>query len=330
MEYRAFGKTGVDVSVMGFGCWEMGGCYGEVADNDVAAAVNRAIDVGINCFDTAAVYGRGESERILGKALGPRRKDVMIVTKCGIGYPDRPMSRDGRRDAIMTSIDDSLRNLGSDYVDVLLIHWPDVTTPFEETMAALDDVVKQGKSRFVGVSNFTLHQLKTCMETRRVDVVQYGLSMFDRRMEKEIFPYCLEQGIGVMVYGPLAFGMLAGAFNKDTKFGTDDWRSKDSMLPTLFLNMFGEERFGRSVAVVDDLKPIAARRSKNMPQMALRWVLSNPAVSVALVGTRRPEEVENNIGVLDWSISDADRTEIDRVFDEHGVDTSPNLWIDSE
>lgn len=146
MEYRPFGQTDLDVSVLGFGCWEMGGGYGDIETAEVAAAVNRAIDVGVNCFDTAPAYGRGQSERFLGQALGTRRKDVLVVTKCGVGYRDRPKFRDSRPDAIFASIDQSLLDLGTDYVDVLLIHWPDVTTPFEETMGALDEVVRQGKA----------------------------------------------------------------------------------------------------------------------------------------------------------------------------------------
>ncbi len=330
MEYRTLGKTGLKVSVTGFGCWEMGGGYGDVAQKQTTAAVNRAIDVGINCFDTAPAYGRGESERILGEALGARRKDVVLVTKCGVGYPGRLKSRDSRPESIVASLERSLKNLNTDYVDVLLIHWPDVTTPFEETMGALDDLVKQGKTRFVGESNFTLDMIKECMQTRRLDVVQGGLHMFDRRLAGEIFPYCLEQEIGVMVYGPLAFGLLAGAFTEDTEFGSNDWRSNPNMLPELFLRMFERDNFRRNVGVVEELKGIAARAGKKMPHLALRWVLSNPGVHVALVGSRDAEEVQDNLGVLDWTLSDMDRAEIDAVFVKQGVNTAPDLWVDTD
>ena len=225
MEYRRFGPTDMTVSALGFGCWEMGGTYGDVSQTELAAAVNRAIDLGINCFDTAPAYGRGESEVVLGNALGERRKDVIVVTKCGVGYADRPKDRDSRRVSIFASVEQSLQNLGTDYLDVLLIHWPDVNTPFDETMHALDSLVNQGKVRAVGVSNFTLDQIRECETIRSVDIAQYGLNMFDRRMEQEIFPYCLQRGTGVMVYGPLAFGLLTGTMSADTSFGGNDWRS---------------------------------------------------------------------------------------------------------
>ena len=331
MEYRPFGQTGLEVSALGFGCWEMGGGYGDVETAEVAKAVNHAVDVGVNCFDTAPAYGRGQSERFLGKALGARRKDVLVVTKCGVGYRDRPKGRDSRPEAIFASIDQSLLDLGTDYVDVLLVHWPDATTPFEETMGALDEVVRQGKARFVGVSNFTKRQMEQCMETRRIDVVQCGYNMFDRRMDKDILPFCLEHGIGVMVYGPLAFGMLTGAFTRETTFKTgEDWRANENMLPALFLRMFGEENFPRNVAAAEDLGPVADERGKKLPHLALRWALSHPAVSVALAGTRNTGEVEDNLGALDWSIGEAEKARIDGVFESHGIDTSPNLWIDSE
>ena len=327
MEYRRFGNTDMTTSVLGFGCWEMGGGYGDITESEVINAVHRAIDLGINCFDTAPAYGRGQSESMLARALGPRRKDVLVVTKCGVGYEDRPKGRDSRLVSIMASIEQSLRNLQTDYVDVLLIHWPDVNTPFDETMTALDNIVQQGKARAIGVSNFTLEQIKECVQTRRMDLVQYGLNMFDRRMEREIAPYCLEQGISVMAYGPLAFGLLTGTFTTDTTFGENDWRSTGGR-PGWNVGLFAEENFQRNVQAVDELKPIAARRSKKMPQLALRWVLSNPAVSVALVGTRSVLEIENNMEVLNWALSDVDMAEIDQVFAKYGVDTSPDIVID--
>lgn len=329
MEYRMFGRTDMTLSVLGFGCWEMGGGYGDIRESEVVAAVNRAIDLGINCFDTAPAYGRGESERTLARALGPRRKDVLVVTKCGVGYQDRPKGRDSRMVSIVASLEQSLRNLQTDYVDVLLIHWPDVNTPFEETMHALDSLVQQGKVRAVGVSNFTLDQLKECMKFRRVDVVQYGFNMFDRRREEDILPYCLKQGIGVMVYGPLAFGLLAGTFTTNTRFGQNDWRATGGR-PGWNIGLFTEENFQRNVWVVEELKPFAEIRGKRMPHLALRWILAHPAVSVALVGTRSVQEVEDNMEVLEWALSGAEMAELDEVFTRHGVDTKPNIPIDPD
>jgi aryl-alcohol dehydrogenase-like predicted oxidoreductase len=317
------------VSALGFGCWEMGGTYGDVSQSEVAAAVNRAIDLGINCFDTAPAYGRGESEILLGRALANRRKDVVVVTKCGVGYPERPKGRDSRMVSVFASVEESLRNLATDYLDVLLIHWPDVNTPFEETMNALDSLVHQGKVRAVGVSNFTLEQIQECEGVRSVDVVQYGLNMFDRRMEQDIFPYCQQRGTGVMVYGPLAFGLLSGAFNADTTFGANDWRATGGR-PGWNVGVFAEEHFQRNLQVVEELKAIAQLRAKQMPHLALRWVLSNPAVSVALVGTRTVQEVEDNVAGLEWALSGADTEQIDAVFARYGVDTHPDIVIDPD
>ena len=327
MEYRRFGPTDMTVSALGFGCWEMGGTYGDVTEPEVAAAVNRAIDLGINCFDTAPAYGGGESEILLGRALGERRKDVIVVTKCGVGYNDRPKGRDSRMVSILASVEQSLRNMGTDYLDVLLSHWPDVSTPFDESMHALDSLVRQGKVRAVGVSNFTLDQIKECEAVRSVDIVQYGLNMFDRRMEQDIFPHCLQQGTGVMTYGPLAFGLLSGAFTADTTFGSNDWRSTGGR-PGWNVGVFAEEHFQRNLQVVEELKSIAGIRGKNMPHLALRWVLSNPAVSVALVGTRTVQEVEDNVAGLEWALSGVDMAQIDEVFSRYGVDTHPDIVID--
>ena len=147
MEHRPFGRTGLEVSAVGFGCWEIGGGYGEVEEAEFAAAVGRALDLGINCFDTAEGYGMGASERALGEALGRRRDEAIVVTKFGMNYRDKPNLRDSSRERVLASIDKSLKNLGTDWVDVYLVHWPDRETPFEETMRALEDVVRDGKVR---------------------------------------------------------------------------------------------------------------------------------------------------------------------------------------
>src|SRR6202521_3401846 len=173
MEYRKFGQTGIQISAMGFGCWEIGGGYGSIEEAEFIKAINRALDVGINSFDTAEAYGLGASKKSLAKALGSRRKEAVITTKFGVGYPDAKNYRDSSRKRVMESIEKSLQALNTDYVDVYLIHWPDRTVPFEEPMRALDDLVKQGKVKAVGLSNFTLDEIKTCMAARRVDVVQY-------------------------------------------------------------------------------------------------------------------------------------------------------------
>src|SRR5689334_12343283 len=188
MEQRPFGTTGIDVSAVGYGCWEIGGGYGDIEAAEFDRAVGRALDLGINCFDTAEGYGMGASERALARALGSRRDEAIIVTKFGMAYRDMPNMRDSSAARVKASIDKSLTNLGTDHVDVYLVHWPDRLTPFEETMSALDDIVRAGKVRFVGLSNFKRDEIEACAKTRRIDVVQYGWNMFDRRMQRDILP----------------------------------------------------------------------------------------------------------------------------------------------
>jgi aryl-alcohol dehydrogenase-like predicted oxidoreductase len=330
MEYRPFGATAVQTSAIGFGCWEIAGGYGRIEQSDFARAVQRAVDAGITCFDTAEAYGMGISERALAEALGIRRRDVLLVTKVGIGYPDAPNRRDSRRGRIMASIETSLRNLATDHVDLYLVHWPDANTPFEETMQALDDVVRQGKARHIGVSNFRLDQIQACMRLRRIDVVQYAWHMFDRRMQAEIFPYCAAERIGVMAYGSLAYGMLSGAFHADMRFDETDWRSRGGNLGNLnlFRTLLGAEYFPRNLEVVEALKAFAASRGKTLPQLALRWTLSNPVISVALVGCRRPAEVEENLGALGWTLAPDDLATIDQIFAQHDAITMPRGWLE--
>jgi aryl-alcohol dehydrogenase-like predicted oxidoreductase len=331
MEYREFGQTGIRISAIGFGCWEIGGGYGSIEESEFIQAVNRALDLGVNCFDTAEAYGFGASERSLAKALGGRRREAVITTKFGIGYPDATNYRDSTRKRVIASIEKSLANLNTDYVDVYLVHWPDRNTPFEETMRALDDLVRQGKVRAVGLSNFRRDEIEACMRARRIDVVQYCWNMFDRRMQKEIYPYCRENGIGVMAYGSLAYGMLTGTFNEEMTFEKNDWRSKRGQLANinLFQHLFGPDHYLKNLRAVEELKGMARRYRKSLPQFALRWTLSNPVISTALVGCRNPREVEDNAGALGWTISDTDMKEIDAIFARHGVVTAPDSWLEN-
>src|SRR5262245_46050564 len=332
METRPFGQTGLQVSAIGFGCWEIGGGYGQIEEAEFARAVARALDLGINCFDTAEGYGFGASERALARALGGRRRDAILVTKFGMGYRDKPKLRDASRARVMASIEQSLANLGTDCIDVYLVHWPDPQTPFEETMRAREDVVRQGYVRFVGVSNFKCDEIESCRRVRPVDVAQYGWNMFDRRMQREIFPYCREHGIGVMAYGSLAYGLLTGAFTENTDFGSNDWRAlADKMgVIKLFEPLFGPENFPRNLRVAADLQALAARHGRSLPQLALRWSISNPVISTALVGCRTVAEVDDNVGALGWSLTEADVAEIDAIFARHGVNPVPERWVEDD
>jgi aryl-alcohol dehydrogenase-like predicted oxidoreductase len=231
----------------------------------------------------------------------------------------------------MDTIDQSLARLGTDHIDVYMVHWPDRTVPFDETLGALDELVDAGKIRFIGLSNFKAEEIEACLAIRRIDVVQYGYHLFDRRMQRDIWPLCEANGIGVMAYGSLAFGLLTGTFTEETSFGKDDWRSRagGSMAGMrLFDALFGEERFPRNLAVVDELKALAEGKGRSLPQLALRWATSHPAVSTALVGLRNTTELEDNVGALGWDLTDEDLAEIEAIFARHDVDPVPDYWIE--
>jgi aryl-alcohol dehydrogenase-like predicted oxidoreductase len=331
MERRPLGTTGVEVSAIGFGCQEVGGGYGDIDEREFARAVGHALDIGINLFDTAEAYGSGASEAALGRALHGRRDEAIISTKFGTGYADRPNFRDGRAERVHASIDASLQRLGTDHVDVYTVHWPDRDTPFEETLGALDEVVRAGKVRFVALSNFTLDEVQACTEVRPVDVVQYVYGVFDRRMDAEMLPWCEANDVGFLGYGALAYGMLSGTLAADHSFPADDWRSKTDkwgVMSPLFEHLFGPGRIADNVAVVDDLRALAAARGHSVAQLALRWATARPGVTAALVGCRSVAEVDDDAAALDWTLADDDRAAIDDVFARHGVNPCPEQWIE--
>jgi methylglyoxal reductase len=317
MRYRPFGRTGLQVSVVGFGCWPMAGDrYGAIEDDEAVRAIHRALDRGVNCVDTAPAYGAGHSEEVVARALEGRRKDVILVTKCGVKVPPLGQPgplRDASRANIFREIEASLQRLRTDWVDVLLVHWPDAGTPVEETMRALDDVVASGRARFVGVSNFTGAMLAECMRTRRVDVSQVGYHMFDRRQEQETFPYCRAAGVGVMGYGSLGHGLLTGTFTAATTFDpARDWRAGGVAFGQ---PIFRGENLRTNVGVADRLRrEVAEPRGVPLSQIALAWVLGNPAVSTALVGARTPAEVDANDAGAELELSSAERATIDAIL----------------
>ncbi len=316
MRYRPFGRTGLKVSVVGFGCWPMAGDrYGAIEDGEAIKAIHRALDRGVNCVDTAPAYGAGHSEEVVAQALEGRRKDLILVTKCGVKAPPPgqlgPL-RDASRSNILAEIDASLKRLRTDWVDVLLIHWPDSGTPFEESMRALEEVVASGRARFVGVSNFTGAMLADCLRTRRVDVSQVGYHLLDRRQETETFPFCLANGIGVMGYGSLGHGLLTGAFTTATAFESSrDWRAGGVAFGQ---PIFRGDNFKTNVGVAERLRrEIAEPRGVTLSQLALAWVLGNPAISTALVGARTPAEVDANDAGAELELSTDERARIDTI-----------------
>jgi aryl-alcohol dehydrogenase-like predicted oxidoreductase len=299
--------------------------YGEIDVDEAARAVNLAIDSGITLFDTAEVYGPYHSERLLAKALGARRNDVVLVTKVGFDYDDEPKvtGRNSTYDHVIARTEGCLERLETDVIDLMLIHWPDHNTPFDETMRALERLKANGKIRYYGVSNFTVEMMEECNGHGHVSANQVGYHLFDRRMEANVLPWCLRTNTGFMAYGSLGFGLLSGAFTPETSFVDWDWRSRGKAFG---LPLFEGEHFQRELRVAERLKQLAAGHGKTLPQLALAWVLGNPAVSVALVGMRNEKELQENVAAADWRLDDGIRAQIDAIFADEGVPT----YIDVE
>jgi aryl-alcohol dehydrogenase-like predicted oxidoreductase len=324
MEHRTFGDSDLECSVLGFGTWEMSTTqYGDIDVGKASDAVNAAIDRGITLFDTAEVYGPYHSEELLSKALGPRRKEIVLVTKVGFQISDehKIVGRCSQYDHIVSHAEGCLKRLNTDWIDLLLIHWPDHNTPYDEPIRALEDLKAAGKIRHYGVSNFAPAMMDVCQKAGHLAANQVGYNMFDRRMQKAVLPYCLEQKIGFMAYGTLAYGLLTGAFTPETTFGDGDWRRSGMAFR---LPIFQRENFSKELRVVARLQALAARYDKTVAQLAIAWVLDHPAVTVALVGMRNIQELEENVAATDWKLTDEDKAEIDRIFEQEEVSTHVN------
>jgi aryl-alcohol dehydrogenase-like predicted oxidoreductase len=316
MDTRALGHTGVRVSPITLGSWPMSGDrYGAIDDSEAVQTIRRAHDQGITSFDTAPGYGAGHAEETLGAALHGRRAAAVVTTKCGI-VPSAHITgqpvRDASRASMLREIDASLSRLGTDHIDVYLVHWPDPNTPLEETMATMDEIQGAGKTRLVGVSNFDVPLLEQCLKLRPIDVLQVGYNLFDRRMEREVFPFCRAHGIGVMAYGSLAYGLLSGGFTEDTTFDAADWRAGGVAFGQPIL---GGDNFRHNVRLVNRLRAeVAAPRGLTVAQLALAWVVRNPVVTTAMVGARVPAEIDENIGAAHVRLSDDDVAQIEGIM----------------
>jgi aryl-alcohol dehydrogenase-like predicted oxidoreductase len=312
MEYTRLGQTDLRVSRIAFGAWSFGGEWGAVREAESTAVVRRARELGITLFDTAQGYGFGASERLLGEALRPeltsRRQEVIIATKGGLRRDGNRLVRDASPAWLRQGLEDSLRALGVDYVDLYQVHWPDPTTPFEETAAALDAFVREGKIRYVGVSNYNVAQMEAFRRARKLDALQPPYHLFRREIEVEILPYARQHGIGVLVYGPLAHGLLTGAMSEATTFPPDDWRSTSPL--------FHGGAFRANLAIVDALKRFADERGCAVGQLAIAWTLANPAVDVAIVGARNPRQIEQTAPAAELRLTPDDLAQIERIVSD--------------
>ena len=303
------GRTGLDVSRLAFGTWQLGGDWGRFEEDQAIAAIRRARALGINFFDTAQGYGWGASERMLGRALEDElrrnRADVVVASKGGLRMNDGELVRDSSREWLRRGVEESLHALGTDYLDLYQVHWPDPGVPFAETAGALQELVEAGKIRHIGVSNFGAPQIAEFSSARSVEAVQPPYSILRREIEKDVLPYALEHDLGVLVYGPLAHGLLTGSITEDTTFAPDDWRSKSSI--------FRGEKLRRELALVRDLERLARERDQTVSQLAIAWVLAHPAVHVAIVGSRNPAHIEASVAALDTALTKDDLARIDEI-----------------
>ncbi|MDJ0835666.1 MAG: aldo/keto reductase [Acidobacteriota bacterium] len=296
------GSSGIRISPIIMGCWQAGAQYWAGIDDDQSIrAVLAALDAGINSFDTAEEYGEGHSERILAEALTSRRRDAVLMSKV--------FSNHLRYDQVIKSCERSLRNLGTDYLDLYQIHWPSgswnsESVPVQETMHALADLKHQGKIRAIGVSNFSRAQLEEVSAYGHIDSVQPPYSLFWRHVEKDIRPWCVEKGVTILAYSPLAQGILAGRFGPDPTFEKGDHRGANKL--------FLAEHYPRVLAALDRLRAVATRNRITPAQLALAWLIRQPN-SCAIAGARNEEQVRDNARAMSVDLSAEDLAEVDTI-----------------
>jgi aryl-alcohol dehydrogenase-like predicted oxidoreductase len=295
MQLRNLGSHGPGISVVGVGAWAIGGPgaggWGPQDDDESIAALHRAFDSGVTWVDTAAVYGRGHSEEVVGQVVREHGDGVLVFTKLGrnwYGSPDSTPVNDLRPSSIRFELEQSLKRLGRDHIDLYQFHWPDSSTGtrVEESWRTMADLVEEGKVRWIGVSNFDVELLERCERIRHVDSLQPPVSLVDRSSLGELLPWCQAHGTGVLAYSPLASGLLSGSFDRARveALAPDDWRRSDPD--------FQSPRLEASVALADRLRPVAERHGVEVAAVAVAWVLEQPGVTAAIVGARRPSQLD--------------------------------------
>jgi aryl-alcohol dehydrogenase-like predicted oxidoreductase len=297
MDRIGLGRTGLEVSPICFGCWQMGpGYWGEVDEEARVAAVRRAVELGVNFFDTADAYGAGESEKLLGKALEPfARYEVVIATKVCFRWPGlrgEKGAKDLSHDYIVWECEQSLQRLGVDYIDLYQAHDFEIFTHPEETARAFEELKQAGKVRHFGLSNYNAEQMRTMRTFGEFETLQPEYNLLTREIEDTMLPYCIAENMGVLCYSPLAQGLLTGKYDGAETF--DDRRSKNPL--------FEGETFKANVAKVDQLKPIAEELGVSVTQLSLRCVLDHPAVHCAIVGIKNAAQIEDAAGAMGWTL----------------------------
>ncbi len=315
MEYRKLGKSDVEVSVLAFGAWAIGGWMWGGADSRQAVhAIEAAIDLGMTSIDTAPVYGFGLSEELVGKAIRGKREKVQLLTKFGMLWNEKKgkfffasvdnsgknidIYRYASRERVISDCDESLRRMGTDYIDLFQIHWPDPTTPVDETMEALAFLQQKGKIRAGGVCNYSRDLLAEAGNSYHLASNQVPYSMVNRQIEKDVVPYCMENNIGILAYSPLQRGLLTGKIRSGHPFNEGDSRPGTPY--------YKEPNLSNILHFLETIKPVAERNHLTLAQLILNWTIHQPGITCALAGARSPEQVKENIKAADARISEED------------------------
>ncbi|MBN2557082.1 MAG: aldo/keto reductase [Anaerolineales bacterium] len=310
MRTKKLGWTELELTTVGLGTWAMGGGewrfgWGSQEDQESIATVRKALDLGVNWIDTAAVYGLGRSEMVVGEAVRGLPQRPILATKCGLVWDEsREVSNRLKRKSVLAEVDDSLWRLGVDCIDLYQVHWPNPDEDLEEAWGAVADAVKAGKIRYAGVSNFNVAQMERVQSIHPIASLQPPYSMLRRGIEDDILSYCAEENIGVIAYSPMQKGLLTEKFSREwaLALAADDHRSRDPM--------FTDPQLRVNLRLVDGLRSIASERGMKVSQLAIAWVLHREEVTSAIVGARRPAQIEETVRAGDWIL---ELSEIDAI-----------------
>jgi len=307
---KQLGNSELKVSVVALGTWPMGGTtYGYVDDNESIATIRQAVDSGINLIDTAPGYGNGRAESVVGKAIKGRRDQVIIATKVGLVPTPQGVRRLLKPESIRREIEDSLRRLDVDTIDLYQIHWPDYTTPIEDSVAELIKLHEEGKYRYLGVSNFSIELMEKVQDMTNLVSLQPQYSLLNRDIEAEVLPYCIKNNIGILSYGSLGAGILAGKYHEKPNFAKDDTRYG-------FYPYFREPMWSKAMHLVAVLRNIAEENNKPVAHIAINWLTQQPGVTTALVGARHPHQAAENATAGSWQLRNEELALIDQTYQQ--------------
>ena len=309
---REIAQTGIQVTPIAMGCWPIAGVTSiDVTEASSLATLEAAADNGINFFDTAYCYGYdGESERMIARALGPRRDELVIASKCGIHWENRVQQKDARPGTLLRQCDESLRRLNTDRIDLYYLHAPDPNTPLAESAGAFRQMLDAGKIRSVGLSNASRSQLDEFHAVCPLAAYQPHYNMLQREIEASQLPWCVEHGVSVMNYWPLMKGLLAGKLSRDHQFDPKDGRRK--------YPMFSGDEWRKNHDFLDTLRPIAVEANATVAQVVLNWTIQRRGITVALCGAKRPDQIRDNAASMTWSLTPAQIARIDQAIAARG------------